>query len=92
MPIEATHGICCEPDPITFNWRKALSVLLKIAIFETRSPKQNGVVNSLPVIDARAMADIGLGELGNDNTHPALRDMTIRHEIEKLDQQDRFGR
>lgn len=92
MPIEATHGICCEPGPVRFSWRKAFFALLKLATVGKRSPNQNGIMNPLPGMDARAMADIGLGSLGNDVVHPALRDMTIRHEIAKLDQLDRFGR
>ncbi|MFK8032835.1 MAG: hypothetical protein AB8B94_01720 [Hyphomicrobiales bacterium] len=92
MTFDATHGICCEPDPIKFSWRPVFTALLRFAALGMQSPRQNGIMHSLPLMDARAMADIGLGALGNDISDPALRDMTIRHEISKLDKLDRFGR
>ena len=92
MTFDATHGVCCEPDPIRFGWRTTVTRLMSLATFRKFSPRRNGIMNPLPGTDARAMADIGLGAFGNDSAYPALRDMTIRHEIAKLDKLDRFGR
>lgn len=92
MQSDATHDLCCGPDPLKVSWKQLFASLLKIAIAWTKPPQRNGVVKPLPGFDARMMADIGLGELGNDLTDPALRDVAISHEIARLETMDLLGR
>lgn len=92
MPFQATHELCCVPDPIRFTWKNFFQGLLKTVAGWLLPVKRNGIVDPLPGLDARAMADIGLGKLGNDFADPTLRDVSIRHEIALLDKLDRLGR
>lgn len=92
MSYDVTHELCCQPDPQRFSWRNSLTGLLQKVIGLRLSPKRNGIVDPLPGLDARAMADIGLGKFGSDFADPTLQNVSIRHEMAMLDKMDRFGR
>ncbi|MEP0520640.1 MAG: hypothetical protein ABJO09_12925 [Hyphomicrobiales bacterium] len=92
MQIEATHDLCCQPDLLRPKWKNSFTDLLGIVFAWSRAPKRNGIVKPLPGLDARMMADIGLGKIGSEFTDPAMRDEVIRHEFAKLEKVDFLGR
>lgn len=92
MSYEATHELCCKSDQPEESWKIHLSRLRDSVSKWWFTLKRIGIKKPFPGLDARTMADIGLGKFGSDLTDPALRNVAIRRELATLEKMDRFGR